>query len=714
MKADPSASRKQISLDTPVTVLKGVGDARAKALEKLGVATVGDLVRHFPRAYQDRGNITTVEAARGSDVPVALVLTVASEPSVARLKGRMTMVKLRAYDDTGTVQITYFNQPFMRDKFHTGATFRFFGKVEAKKYSSQMTNPIAEACENGDTSRLRDIVPVYPLTTGVTQKFICGLVTEALAKLGQFPDMLPPDVIVDNKLCTENFAVRAVHFPDRLDDLTAARRRLTFDELYVMAIGMAMRRNARLGRSASPLTRCDIKPLLALFDFELTGAQKRCINEIAADMKRPVPMKRLLCGDVGSGKTAVAAAAAYICAINGKQAAIMAPTEILAKQHFAFFAGAWEKLGLRCELLVGSMSAGEKKRVTAALAAGEVDLAIGTHALITDKVSFADLALVITDEQHRFGVSQRSALEEKSRSAHTLVMSATPIPRTLTLTKYGELDVSRLDELPAGRKKIGTFRVDSTYRERLYGFIEKQASEGHQTYVVCAAIEEKEPEDVDSMANLFFGTLFREDIPILAASTCAEEISEALPDLRVGCVHGKMKTADKDAVMAAFTSGELDVLVATTVIEVGVNVPTATLMVVENAERFGLAQLHQLRGRVGRSDAKSWCILVSDSKTESANDRLDTMVECSDGFEIAEADLRQRGPGDFFGSGELRQSGNYVPPLAAACSDEELMAAAADAATATVAADPTLSSPENALTAAMVERFIENIGNTVN
>lgn len=703
-----------MTLDTPVTALKGVGEARAKALAKLGIVTVGDLVRHYPRAYQDRSRITTVAAAKQSDDPVALVLTVATEPNVARLRGNLSMVKLRAYDDTGTVQITYFNQPFMRDKFHTGATFRFFGKVEVKKNTVQMTNPIAEACKDGDTSGLRDIVPVYPLTNGIAQKSMSAAVTDALSKLGQLPEILPPDVIIKNSLCTENTAIRAVHFPDRLEDLNAARRRLTFDELYIMAIGMAMRRNARLAHSAAALKKNDVGPLVSLFGFELTGAQKRCVNEIAADMKRTVPMKRLLSGDVGSGKTAVAALAAYICAINGKQAAIMAPTEILAKQHFAFFAPIWEKLGLRCELLVGSMSAGEKKRVVAALSSGEADLAVGTHALITDKVSFADLALVITDEQHRFGVSQRSALEEKSRCAHTLVMSATPIPRTLTLTKYGELDVSRLDEMPAGRKKIGTFRVDSSYRDRLYGFIEKQASEGHQTYVVCPAIEEKEPDDADSMANLFFGAFYEEGIPVISAVALAKELTEAMPDVRVGCVHGKMKTSEKDAVMNAFSSGELDVLVATTVIEVGVNVPAATLMVVENAERFGLAQLHQLRGRVGRGTEKSWCILVSDSKTESANARLDTMVNCSDGFEIAEADLKQRGPGDFFGSGELRQSGNYVPPLAAVCSDEELMSAAAEAAGRTVSADPELALPENAPAAAMVERFIENIGNTVN
>ena len=703
-----------MTLETPVTELKGVGAARAKALAKLGIATVGDLVRHLPRAYQDRGNVTSAAAAGQSDIPVSLVLTVSAEPSSARLKRGLTMLKFRAFDETGSVQMTYFNQPFLRDVFHTGATFRFFGKVERKRSVVQMTNPIAEACRDGDTSSLRDIVPVYALTTGISQKFLCSIISEALSRLPPISDFLPPSVVLDNKLATENTAIRAVHFPADRAELDAARRRLTFDELYVMALAMAMRRSARTRNDAPALTAANIAPLLGQFGFELTGAQKRCISEIAADMSKSVPMKRLLCGDVGSGKTAVAAAAAYICARSGRQAALMAPTEILAKQHFAFFAPLWETLGLRCELLCGSMTAAEKKRVSASLASGEVDLAVGTHALITEKVSFADLALVITDEQHRFGVSQRSALEEKSRSAHTLVMSATPIPRTLTLTKYGELDVSRLDEMPAGRKKIGTFRVDSTYRERLYGFIEKQANEGHQTYVVCPAIEEKEPDDPDSAANLFFGTLFYEKTPILSATKCAEDIAAALPGVRVGCVHGKMKTADKDAVMGAFSRGELDVLVATTVIEVGINVPAATLMVVENAERFGLAQLHQLRGRVGRGSAKSWCILVSDSETDSAKDRLKTMEDCSDGFEIAEADLRQRGPGDFFGSGELRQSGNYVPPLAAACSDEALMEAAANAAGDAIAADPELTSPQNAPAAALAARFIENVGNTVN
>lgn len=702
--------------ETPVSELKGVGDARKKALSRLGIETVGDLVRHLPRAYQDRGDVTTVSAARESEGVVSLILTVSSEPSLARLNRGLTMLRFRAFDETGTVQITYFNQPFLRDQFHTGATFRFFGKLEIKKGFAQMTNPIHEACRDGDTSGLRDIVPVYPLTTGITQKFLATIMAEALSKLYSYPDMLSPDLIVDLGLCTENIAIHAIHFPADLRELTAARRRLTFDELYVMALAMTLRRSARARNGAVPMARVDLSPLLSLFPYELTGAQKRSVSEIAADMEKSVPMKRLLCGDVGSGKTAVAAACAYICAVNGHQAAIMAPTEILAKQHFAFFAPLWEKLGLRCELLCGSLTPSEKKRVTASIAESDgPSLVVGTHALITDKVVFRDLALVITDEQHRFGVNQRSALEEKSRSAHMLVMTATPIPRTLTLAKYGELDVSRLDEMPAGRQKIGTFRVDSTYRERLYGFIAKQAAEGHQTYVVCPAIDEKpKTDDPDEYANLSFDSLFSETLPILSAVKCAEEIAEALPQVRVGCVHGKLKTAEKDAVMGAFSRGELDVLVATTVIEVGINVPTATLMVVENAERFGLAQLHQLRGRVGRGKDKSWCILVSDSKTESSRARLETMEKCSDGFAIAEEDLTQRGPGDFFGTGALRQSGNYVPSLAASCSDETLLAAAADVAQRTVVADPDLCAPEHAVAARTVARFIENIENTVN
>lgn len=705
-----------MTADTPVTELRGVGAARAASLARLGITTVGELVHHIPRAYQNRGDVITVEEAGDCSAPAALVLTVSAEPSLARLNKGLTMLRFRAFDDTGSVQITYFNQPFQRDVFHTGATFRFFGRVEVKKGTVTLTNPIAEACRDGDTSGLRDIVPVYPLTAGISQKFLCSLMTEALTHLPPIPDMLTPDIVLDNALCTENEAIRSIHFPDDLRALEAARRRLTFDELYVMALGMSLRRSARRQNRAMPLSDGNISPLLALLPYEFTSAQRRSVSEIAADMAQEVPMKRLLCGDVGSGKTAVAAAAAYICAINGRQAALMAPTEILAKQHFAFFAPLWEKLGLRCELLCGSMSPTEKKRIAARLASPDrPELVIGTHALITDKVSFRELALVITDEQHRFGVSQRSALEEKSRSAHTLVMSATPIPRTLTLAKYGELDVSRLDELPAGRKKISTFRVDSTYRDRLYGFIRKQADEGHQTYVVCPAIDEKKTEDADSLANLSFGDAFlRETMPVRSAVKCAEELASAIPGLRVGCVHGKLKAADRDAVMNAFCAGELDVLVATTVIEVGINVPTATLMVVENAERFGLAQLHQLRGRVGRGEAKSWCILISDSETEGSQARLETMERSSDGFCIAEEDLRQRGPGDFFGSGALRQSGNYVPPLAACCSDEELMAAAADAAQRTVEEDCDLSDPRHALLNAVVNRFVERAGNTVN
>ena len=705
--------------ESPVTDLRGVGDKRAKALQKLGIATVGDLIRHLPRAYQDRGRITSVSAAGQSDEPVAMILTVSAEPTLATLKNRMTILKFRAFDETGTVSVAYFNQPFLRDTFRIGATFRFFGKVENFKGRISLTNPIYEPCPDGDQSGLRSIVPIYPLTAGISQKAMSGMISDALDRLHDIPDMLPPEVILENSLCSETFAVRSIHFPDDTASLETARRRLIFDELFITAAAVSVRRVHRRMSGAAAMKDSDVTPVTNALPYELTGAQKRSVCEIAADLAKSAPMKRILCGDVGSGKTAVAAAAAYIALSHGHQAAIMAPTEILAKQHYAFFRPLIEKLGYRCELLCGSLKASEKTAVTKALAASgddRVDLVIGTHALLTDKVHFADLALVITDEQHRFGVMQRAALEEKSKSAHTLVMSATPIPRTLTLAKYGDLDVSRLDEMPAGRKKISTFAVDSSYRERLTGFIEKQAKEGHQVYVVCPAIDEKPKKDDDpeEMANL---TFFEkpESLPILSAAECTEMLKKSLPQVRIGCVHGRMKASERDPIMDAFTSGELDVLVATTVIEVGINVPTATLMVIENAERFGLSQLHQLRGRVGRGDAKSWCILVSDTKSDVSRARLTIMEKSNDGFAIAEEDLRLRGPGDFIGAGStIRQSGNFETPLAAQCSDEMLIAAAGDSAARLIAADPDLVEDKHYRIARRVERLLGSAANTVN
>lgn len=704
---------------TPVKNLRGVGEAKEKALAKLGIQCAGDILRHYPRAYQNRAAVITAAEAGMTDGPVSLVLTVDAEPKDALIRRGMRLLKVRASDGTGVVHITFFNQPYLKDVFRPDATFRFYGKAERVRSAVTMSSPVWEVCPEGDESRLKPIMPVYPLTAGIGQKFMADLVSQVIKGLGDIPDMLPPPVILDNSLCTENTALNNIHFPQSEKDIANARRRLAFDEFYLASTALALRKSKRNLVPASPMTDPDTSGMCGLFPYELTGAQKRCVSEIAADMGKTVPMKRILCGDVGSGKTAVAAAAAYIAVNNGYQAALMAPTELLAKQHYAFFEPLFTKLGFECALLCGSMTKKEKDGVRNRLCAKEnpIDFVIGTHALLTDSVHFSRLALVITDEQHRFGVTQRAALEEKSRAAHTLVMSATPIPRTLTLVKYGDLDISRLDEMPAGRKKIGTFAVDSTYRRRLNGFIEKQVSEGHQVYVVCPAIEDKpkKTEDAEELYDIDFALEHTEALPVLSATECAANLAAELPGVRVGCVHGKMKSAERDAVMDAFVSGQLDVLAATTVIEVGINVPSATLMVVENAERFGLSQLHQLRGRVGRGKDKSWCILMSDTKSEKSRARLEIMEKCSDGFAIAEEDLRLRGPGDFFASGgDVRQSGELSFSAASGCTDGGLIAAAASAAVAAVEADPALEREENHLLRRRVEELLDDMEKRVN
>lgn len=679
-------------LTTPVTELRGVGEAKAKALLKLGISTVADVLSHFPRAYQNRAAVTLSHLAAQTDSPVSLILKVACEPKDALVRRGMRILKFRACDDGGSVQITYFNQPYLKDLFRPGATFRFYGRVEKVKNTVSMVSPVFEVCPNGDTSALPPIVPVYPLSAGLGQRFMAQLVTQALSAV-DIPELLPSSAILDNSLCTESFAYRSVHFPDRVEDIKIARRRLVFDELFVACTALAQKRACAVSTPAIPHGDLDTTPLLSLLPYEMTGAQKRCIFEISADMSGKKPMKRILCGDVGSGKTAVAAAAAYLAVKNGHQASLMAPTEILAKQHYDFFLPLFRELGFTTALLCGSMTKKEKDKVVSGLASGEISFVVGTHALLTQNVSFADMSLVITDEQHRFGVMQRAALEEKSKRAHALVMSATPIPRTLTLAKYGDLDVSRLDEMPAGRKKIGTFAVDSTYRKRLTGFIEKQVSEGHRVYVVCPAIEEKpkKTEDAEEMYDIDLAIEHTETLPLYSAEKCAADLSAELQGVRVGFAHGKMKSTDRDRVMSAFVSGELDVLVATTVVEVGINVPEATLMVVENAERFGLSQLHQLRGRVGRGDAKSWCILMSDTKNERSRKRLEIMEKCSDGFAIAEEDLSMRGPGDFFVSASsARQSGDASFGILTGLTDRELITAAASLAEETVEKDPVL------------------------
>lgn len=712
-----------ITLKSDVSQLRGVGPAKAKALAKAGILTVGDLCRHYPRAYQNRGDVKSLSAAvllcktaYGTPPPVSLMLTVATQPRSVSIRRGMNLTKFRAFDESGAVEITYFNQPFIKDSLQVGCEYRFWGRVSLNGGKATMANPVCEAVS--PDRELLPIVPVYPLSAGLSQKFISGLVKEALRiACLEISDCIPSDILRENSLCTSSYALRQIHFPESTEALTAARRRLAFEEIFTLTSALTLSRREISRKVTSPVfENSDISPLTACLPFELTGAQRRSIDEIAADMRETRPMNRILCGDVGSGKTAVAAAAAFIAVNNGSRCAVMAPTEILAKQHFAELAPLFEKLGITSALLCGSMSASEKKTVRCSIAKGEVQVVIGTHALLSDGVEFNNFGLVITDEQHRFGANQRALLREKAKGCHSLAMSATPIPRTLSLVMYGDLQVSRLDEMPPGRKKVSTFKVDESYRDRLLGFIAKQKAEGHKTYVVCPAIEESEKvreESAEEACDIFFTPPAEKEPPIHAALPYTEELRKKLPGLNIAFVHGKMKTAEKDEVMSSFASGDTDVLVSTTVIEVGVNVPAATLMVVENAERFGLSQLHQLRGRVGRGNAKSYCILVSDTKNEASLRRLETMCRLSDGFMIAEEDLRQRGPGDFFSSGEvIRQSGEAHLAFSTTA-DPSVVEKGANAAKMLLTADPLLEKEENRPLKEAVEIMIEGFENTV-
>ena len=709
-----------------VRVLHGVGDTRAKQLEKAGIVTVLDVVRRYPRAYQDRGDVRRLSDGRDGQKH-SFLLTVATTPSSARLRGRMTLTKFRVFDESGSAEAVFFNQPYLRDVFHVGDVFRFYGSLSFSKNKCQLSSPAYEPAEEGAV--LPDYFPIYSLPDGISQKVFRGMVESALPLvLPTLTDPLPDAIRLENRLPALSLAVSTLHAPENGEELQAALRRMVFDELLLLGLGVSLSRcqgEAILTRACGKTT---IAPLLAELPYELTGAQKRAINEIYADMtgygKKSdlIPaMRRILIGDVGCGKTVCAAAAIYIAVSSGRQAALMVPTTILAEQHYRDLAPLFQALGYEVGLLTGGTKQSERKRLLSSLSDSENPLpfVIGTHALLTEDVVFSDLALTVTDEQHRFGVMQRTALKEKSAASHTLVMSATPIPRTLAHVLYGDLSLSKIDEMPKGRQRVDTFVVDESYRSRLYDFMRKQVDEGGQVYVVCPSIEEKAEDDEGGipLEELDFTRALRAAAPPLKDATgYAKELSEKVfPDIPVALLHGRMKQAEKDAVMEKFVSGETKILVSTTVIEVGVNVPTATLMVVENAERFGLSQLHQLRGRVGRGKRKSYCILVSDHPGATAEARLDVMHTTYDGYEIAERDLALRGPGDFFasGSGEMRQSGGLSLKLAALCRDTALMEAAFRAAEEITRDDPDLSKPEHAALRCDVERMMTVNQNTV-
>ena len=663
-------------LSTSVRFIKGIGEKKAQAFAKLGVFSLYDLISYFPARYEDRTQFCPITAAPEGEA-VCIRALVADTPRLVRVRRGMELVKFKAVDESGSVDITYFNQNYVKDYFSRGDTVCFYGKVEHNGGRYSMVNPAYEK-EDKPRGVTGCIMPVYRMNAALNQRTIRDAVRQGLiACAGQIPEYLPEGIRKRNSLAQARYAYETVHFPQDFDALAIARRRLVFEELFVLACALGTMRAERTRESGLKLSAKDFSVFYSSLPFTPTNAQKRAIAEAAGDMTEGFVMNRLVQGDVGSGKTLVAAALCWLCRENGYVSAFMAPTEILAEQHTATLTKLLSPFGMRVGKLTGSMSAKEKREAKAAIRAGDYDLVIGTHALFSEDVEYCRLGLIVTDEQHRFGVRQRSALIGKGERPHVLVMSATPIPRTLALMIYGDLDVSVIDELPPGRQKVDTFAVDESYRARLNGFIRKLAAEGRQTFIVCPKVE----EDEDSESNL------------KSAEEHAKELAKEFPELKVACVHGRMKAKEKEAAMTSFVRGETDILVATTVIEVGVDVPNAALMIIENAERFGLSQLHQLRGRVGRGTFKSWCILVSDNKSDDVKARLSIMCKTDNGFRIAEEDLRLRGPGDFFGS---RQHGLPEMHVADLGADTQILKTAQEEAKNLLSADPHLLLPEHA------------------
>ncbi len=655
-----------MALTDSIRTLSGIGPKKAELFAKLGISTVGDLLRFFPRDYEDRTQLVPIMSLE-ADTPACFIASVVTAPRTSRIpkpgQKSLEITKLTVADHTGRLNLTFFNASYTAERLQKGETYCFYGTLVGDYLGYAMTNPLFEPLDSAGKIT-RCICPIYHLTAGLSNKVVAQALQLALQKEAP-PELLPQGVLQAYDLMQAAEAYRAIHAPDSQDTLDAARRRLIFEEFFLFSAALSIVRAGRSEQEIAPYQNTDLQAFYAALPFRLTNAQQRVIDEILRDFTSGKPMSRLVQGDVGSGKTMVAAAAAYCAAKNGKQVALMAPTEILAKQHFDRLSALFEMLGLRCGLLTGSQKMSEKKENRQALALGDVDLVIGTHALLSDTTVFQNLGLVIADEQQRFGVAQRAKLLEKGTSPHLLIMSATPIPRTLALILYGDLEISVIDELPPGREPVESFLVDERYRARLNGFIRKQAEENHQTFIVCPAIEESETDDLK------------------AAEIWAQTLKQTVfPNLRVALLHGKMKGAEKDAVMQAFAAHEYDILVSTTVIEVGVDVPNATLMVVENADRFGLSQLHQLRGRIGRGGAKSYCILVSDNPNVQTRQRLKALCATTDGFQIAQEDLKLRGPGDLLGA---RQHGLPTFRVANLATDMGVLKQAQEAAAVAIA-----------------------------
>ena len=670
-----------------IKYLKGVGDKRAELFKKLGVSTVGTLLLFYPRSYEDWSKVYLIQDAP-VNVPCCIRAFVTSEVKKSVVRKNCTIYKLKVHDGSSYINITFFNNKYVVDKFKYGAEFLFFGRITNGYNSKEMASP-----EFMKVDKYVKIRPIYSQTLGLTSKQIELCIKNAFELLPKtIGEPISKGIIDKYSLCSLKEALENIHFPKSYNLLETAKRRLIFEEFLIFQLAIRKFSSVNKTHKGIKMEVTNENEFYKLLPFTPTNAQKRVISECVSEIKSAnFPMSRLIQGDVGAGKTVIAAAMCYFCSMNHFQTSFMAPTEILAVQHFNWLTKLFEHTNIRLELLTGSMTSSNKQHVKEKILKGDVDVVVGTHTLLSDNVEFNNLGFVITDEQHRFGVSQRAALVSKGNHPHLMVMSATPIPRTLSLIVYGDLNVSILDELPPNRQKIDTYHVDTSKRKRIFNFIKKFLNEGRQAYIVCPLVEQN-------------------DSNMVSAEDYAQKISKnEFSEYRVGLIHGKMKSREKDQIMEQFSNGELDLLVSTTVIEVGLDVPNSVIMVIENAERFGLAQLHQLRGRVGRGKHKSYCILVSDAQNSDAMSRFEVMTQTNDGFKIADQDLKLRGPGDFFGE---RQHGFSKLKIGNIIEDMDILQQAKDEAINILTQDPELSSESNRMLLAKVKLlckgFIEN------
>ncbi len=683
-----------INLNSDIQFVKGVGEIRAGLLSKMGINTVYDLITYYPRVYEDRTNIKEIKDFTLGEM-VLFKGTVMSNITTRRIRKNLTIHSFFVGDGTGSIKITVFNQNYLKNTIFEGKEYAFYGKVEGTCLRYEINSPDIVPVEKMFT--ISGIRPVYPLVKGITNNYVISLMNKFVNDKLNFIEIFSDEFRKKYDLEDINSAILNIHFPTSNIEIEKARKRHIFEELYLLELALMSIKNSNVKQNGIVFSNVDVSEFLSIIPFELTNAQNNCLNEILKDMNSNIVMNRLVQGDVGSGKTIIAALAMYVAVKNGYQAAMMAPTTILATQHYTDLKVLFDKLGIKVDIVTGKTTKKGKREIAERLINGDIDILFGTHALLEDNIEFKNIGLVVTDEQHRFGVKQRMKLTGKAENIDTLVMTATPIPRTLALTLYSDLDISIIDELPKGRKPIKTNAVfvNENMEGRVNSFISKQIEAGRQAYIVCPLIEESEDSDLTAATELY--------------EKCK---TETFKNYRVGFLHGKMKNKEKDDIMIAFKNHEIDILVSTTVIEVGVNVPNATIMVIENADRFGLAALHQLRGRVGRGEYESFCVLKTYNKSQKSMSRLKIMESSNNGFVIAEKDLELRGPGDFFG---IRQHGLPEFKLADLLKDVKLLKLATDAAKTTLENDSTLSSKENYKIKQMLDyKFGEQLNNINN